>query len=131
MFMGSCLGFFSNIDFKACLAWLDVFPSSQTAARAKPGSKLPLAAPMLPGRSSGKLSAIKTTKPPFTTPSHPKSETARHSELKNNRMQLWAHFSIISMDLGKNASQALLAPVAKGIFGAGGNSGAGVWGCDL
>ena len=65
-------GIFSNIDFNALLAWLDTPPSSQAAARAEPGSKLPLAAPMLPGRSS-KLSVIpasrgKTTKPPFTAP---------------------------------------------------------------
>lgn len=45
-------GIFSNIDFSALLAWLDPPPSSQAAACAKPGSKLPLAEPMLPGRSS-------------------------------------------------------------------------------
>lgn len=68
-------GIFSNIDFNALLAWLDIPPSSRAAARAKPGSKLPLAVPMPPGRSS-KLSVVptsrgKTTKPRRgTTPSH-------------------------------------------------------------
>lgn len=33
--------FFSNIDFNARLAWLNIPPSSQAAARAKPGSKNP------------------------------------------------------------------------------------------
>lgn len=46
-------------------------------------------------------------------------------------MQLWVYFSIISMGLGEDASQVSLTPVAKGIFGAGRNRGAGIWGWDL
>jgi len=47
-------------------------------------------------------------------------------------MQLWVYTSQLNQWIwGKKASQALLAPVAKGIFGAGGNSGAGNWGCSL
>lgn len=78
-------GIFSNTDVKTLLAWLDIPPSSQAAAHAKPGSKLPLAALMLPGRSS-KLSVIptsrgKTTKPPFTAlKSH-----AEPSQIRNHK----------------------------------------------
>lgn len=129
-------GIFSNIYFNALLAWLDILLSSQAAACAKPGSELPLIVPMLLGKSS-MLSVIttsrgKTTKPPFTSlKGNAESEMARHFELKKCRMQLWVYLSIISMDLGGKASQVLPAAVAKGIFGAGGNSDGGVQGCHL
>lgn len=131
---GICF-FFFNIDFNALLAWLDIFPSSQAAARAKPGSKLRcrggtltsyLRFPLPRGKQANLSSS-----PWKAMLNHPWFETARHFELKNSRMQLWVLFAIISVDLGKNASQGLLAPVAKGIFGVGGNSGAGIRGCDF
>lgn len=53
---GICFFFFFNIDFNALLAWLDIFPSSQAAACAKPGSKL-----RCPGGTLT-LSAIPTSK---------------------------------------------------------------------
>lgn len=137
-FMFGIFFFQTLILMLAWLGWIFLHPAKQLLVL-NLGAKIPLSVLMQPRRSS-KLSVTPTfsgKQPNFPSPPwkatlrHPKSKKERYFELRNSRMQLWVYFSIISMSLGEDASQVSLTPVAKGIFGAGGNRGAGIWGWDL